>query len=137
MKQSNANINVEGESFNIVVLPPTVKFREEWMFLFRQPLVGLSDELSTTAKAVLLDLIANGAISVYGLVMTNVSSLLLHGVSRSSVYRALGALEQLDIIARGKNGQIYLNPKLAYKGSSRDWGYAMSYWNCVRGKKEE
>ncbi len=135
MTQSNANINVEGESLSVVILPPPVKFRGEWMFLFRRPLAELPDQLSPLTRAVFLDLIAVGNVSVYGLVMTTPSALFLHGVSRSSVYRAIEALQELGIVTKNKTGLIYVNPHIAYRGSGKDWGIAVSYWNNLREVK--
>jgi len=132
MVQKSANINVEGETLSVVVLPPPVKLKGEWLFLFRQSLVEASEELSPSAKAVLLDLLTNGAVSVYGLIMGSPSLLQLHGLSRTSVYRGVSALEKRNIIARSKRGVLYVNPQVAYRGASRDWGKAMSYWESVR-----
>jgi hypothetical protein len=135
MKLSNANINVEGQELNVVIVPPSPKFKGEWMFLFRQSLAELPDKLSPLTRAVLFDILALGSVSVYGLILTYPSVLLLRGIKRTSLYRALDALEKLDIIVRRPWDAVYVNPQFAYRGRGQDWGVAMDFWLKVKAER--
>jgi hypothetical protein len=137
MRQNNANVNLEADSLNVVILPPTAKLKGEWMFVFRGPLAELPEKLTPSAKAVLFNMMALGSVSVYGLIMVHTPSLLNCGISRSTVFRAIQGLEDLGVVARGKTGIIYLSPFIAYRGSGRDWGIAVTYWNGLRTKLSE
>jgi hypothetical protein len=137
MKREVPKVSLDAESLNVVILPPTTKLKGEWLFLFRQCLVQLPTTLSPGHKAVLLDLIALGAVSPHGFLCAPVSALLCHGVSRTSVYRALDKLKELGLIAGPKDGMVYLSPKLIYRGHGRDWGASMNYWNYLGGKRED
>jgi len=137
MKQDYPKVSLDAETLNVVVLPPAPKLKGEWLFLFRQFLTELPNALSPGAKAVLLDLISLGSVSPHGFLCTPVSALLSHGVSRTTIYRALDTLKELDLIAGPKNGMVYLSPKLIYRGHARDWGMAMHYWRYLGGKNEE
>jgi hypothetical protein len=137
MRQNNANVNLEADSLNVVILPPAAKLKGEWMFVFRGPLAELPSKLAPLTKAVLFNMMALGSVSVYGLIMVHTPSLLNCGISRSTVYRALQELEDLGIVARGKTGIVYLSPFIAYRGSGRDWGVAVTYWNGLRTKIPE
>jgi hypothetical protein len=137
MRQNNSNVNLEADQLNVVILPPAAKLKGEWMFVFRGPLAELPDKLTPSAKAVLFNMMALGSVSVYGLIMVHTPSLLYHGVSRSTVYRAIQELEDIGIVARGKPGIVYLSPFIAYRGSGRDWGVSVTYWNGLRTKMPE
>jgi len=104
------------------------------MFLFRHSLAELPNQLSPMTRAVLLDLLAVGSVSVHGLIVAYSSDLFLHGIARTTVHRALNALEGLEIIARTAKGAIYVNPQVVYRGSGRNWSRAIDYWNCVKSQ---
>jgi hypothetical protein len=137
MKQEHPKVSLDAESLNVVILPPAPKLKGEWLFLFRQFLTQLPTTLSPAGKAVLLDLIALGSVSPHGFLCTPVSALLSNGVSRTTVYRALEALKELDLIVGPTKGMVYLSPKLIYRGHTRDWGMAMHYWRYLGGKHED
>jgi hypothetical protein len=137
MKQNSANVNLEADNLNVVILPPAAKLKGEWMFVFRGPLAELPSKLTPLTKAVLFNMMALGSVSVYGLIMVHTPSLLHHGIGRTTVYRAIRELEDLDIVVRGKSGIVYLSPFIAYRGSGRDWGVAVSYWNILKSNKSE
>jgi hypothetical protein len=137
MRQSVSNVSLEAGNVSVVILSPATKLKEEWLFLFRKPLADLPNTLSPVQKAVLLDIMSLGSTSPQGLLSVNVLTLLGHGVSRASVYRALGVLGEFGLIAGPKDGAVYLSPRVVYRGHARDWGYAMVYWKQLGGKYEE
>jgi len=137
MKQSVPNVNLEAGNVSVVILSPATKFKEEWLFLFQRSLANLPNTLSPLQKAVLLDVISLGSTSPQGLLSVDVLTLLGRGVSRTSVYRALGVLGEFGLIAGPKDRVVYLSPRVVYRGHARDWGYAMDYWKQLGGKHEE
>jgi hypothetical protein len=137
MKQSVPNVNLEADKLNVVIVSQTTKLKGQWLFLFQQSLRDLPEALSPIQRTVLLDILCLGFNSPMGLVCCNISALLYHGIGRTSVYRALSSLKELGLVAGPKDGIMYLNPQVAYRGHARDWGHAMVYWKYLGGKYEE
>jgi hypothetical protein len=137
MEQNSSNLSFEADKLNVFVVPPAKKFSEPWLFLFRKYLSAVSKTLTPGQKAVLFDLIALGSVSPQGLICTPTSALLFNGVSRTTVYRTLEVLNQLNLIVGPMKGMVYLNPKLVYRGSAGNWGIAVHHWRLVGGKSED
>jgi len=137
MERDDRKLSFEADKLNVFVVPPASKFNVEWLFLFRKHLPAVAKTLSPGQKAVLFDLIALGSVSPQGLICAPTSSLLLNGVSRSNVYRALEALRELGLVVGPTQGMVYLNPKLLYRGFAGDWGIAVHHWRNLGGKDED
>jgi len=137
MEQRVSNVSLEANNLKVVILPEATKLKGEWFFLFRQTIAGLPDTLPPLQRVILLDIISLGSVSPESLICVNTSTLLEHGVGRTNVYRALNALRERGLVAGPKSMMVYLNPQVAYRGKSSNWGSAMAYWIQLGGKYEE
>jgi len=129
MENGLKSLNFTSKALDVVVFESgRSKFEDEWVYLFRAPLSPVLRQLSPYTKSVLLELLALGTISPEGLLCLPLNALVGAHIGRSTLFRAVATLEQLNLVCRA-NGLIYLSPRLVYRGRVKNWSLALQTWS--------
>jgi len=128
MENGIKSLNFTSKALDVVVFESgRSRFESEWVYLFRSALSPYLRQLSPHTRAILLDLLALGSVSPEGLLCLPLSALTSGQIGRSTLFRALSALEQFDLVRRA-NGLIYLSPRFVYRGKVKNWSLALQTW---------
>jgi hypothetical protein len=128
MEDELKSLNFTSKALDVIVFESgRSKFENEWVYLFRTEALPAVKCVPPSARAVLLDLLVFGNTSSEGLVCLPLNALTGRRISRPSLFKAISALEQFNLVRRA-NGLIYVSPRLVYRGTVRRWQLALQTW---------
>jgi len=130
MDAERKNVSFMSNSLRVVVVSDKVRFPGEWFCLFCS-LDSLLESLPPSSRATLLDMLALGRSSKEGLVCVPLRALYGYGISRANRFRAISLLEREGIVARARDGLIYISPEVAYRGKPSRWHRALELWRTI------
>jgi hypothetical protein len=130
MDTKSSNVSFMSNSLRVVVVSDKVRFPGEWFCLFCS-LDSVLESLPPSSRATLLDMLALGRSSKEGVVCVPLRSLYGYGISRANRFRAISLLEREGLVARGRDGLIYVSPEVAYRGKPSRWYRALEFWKAI------
>jgi hypothetical protein len=135
MKETPKSLNFTSERLDVLVFETKrSRFESEWLFLFRDDLRLILEQLSPHARAILLDTLALGNVSPEGLICLPFKALTGRKISRPTLFLLIARLEKLSLVRRA-NGLIYLSPRLVYRGQAKNWSLAFKFWSSLLGEE--
>jgi hypothetical protein len=132
MDPEHNSVSFMSNSLRVVVVSDKARFPGEWFCLFCS-LDSVLESLPPSSRATLLDMIALGRSSKEGLICVPLRSLYGYGISRANRFRAISLLERDGLVARGRDGLLYISPEVVYRGKPSRWHRALELWKAITG----